>query len=148
MSFFEFRRVAEGYARYRPYYHPVVVDKIREHIKLQGKLASALDVGCGTGLSTVALKEIAGEVEGVDGSAEMIAVAEQQDHTGITYRQAPAEQLPFDDARFDLITVCGAINWIDRSRFFSQAHRVLRGPRLARHLRRLCRRSDARIGCL
>ena len=50
---------AERYHRARPYFHPVVVEKIREHLQIEGPVASALDVGCGTGQSSVALRAIA-----------------------------------------------------------------------------------------
>ena len=72
MSFFTFHRVAEGYAHSRPAYHPIIMKKIREHVNLHGKFNDALDIGCGTGLSTVALKEIADQVTGTDDSHEMI----------------------------------------------------------------------------
>jgi SAM-dependent methyltransferase len=126
MGFFTFHRVAEGYAHSRPHYHPIIMNKIRKYIKLNGKFNDALDVGCGTGLSTIALKEIAGHITGTDNSAEMIAVAQAQNHENITYYHAPAEQLPFAQQSFDIITVCGAINWIDRARFFPEAKRVLK----------------------
>lgn len=126
MSFFTFQRVAEGYATHRPYYHPLIMQKIRAQLKLEGKVKNALDVGCGTGLSTVALKEIAEHVIGTDSSQEMIAVANAHHDDQITYYHAPAEQLPFDNKSFDLITVCGAINWINRAQFFPEAYRVLK----------------------
>lgn len=126
MSFFSFQRVAEGYANHRPYYHPLIMDKVRRQLDLKDKYNDALDVGCGTGLSTVALKELAHNVTGIDGSEEMIVVANEYGGEQITYRHAPAEELPFDEDSFDLITVCGAINWIDRVRFFPEAKRVLR----------------------
>jgi SAM-dependent methyltransferase len=123
MSFFKFQRVAEGYATHRPYYHPLIMQKIRERV---GPVSHALDVGCGSGLSTVALRALADHVVGIDGSAEMIAAAQAHNTDDqITYRQSPAEQLPFANSTFELITVCGAINWIDRSRFFPEARRVL-----------------------
>jgi SAM-dependent methyltransferase len=127
MSFFTFQRVAEGYATHRPYYHPLIMQKIRARLGLDGPLSRALDVGCGTGLSTVALRMLADHVTGTDNSAEMIAVAKARNTDDrITYREAPAEQLPFADGTFDLITVCGAINWIDRTRFLPEARRVLK----------------------
>ncbi|MFC1975207.1 class I SAM-dependent methyltransferase [Chloroflexota bacterium] len=126
MSFFAFQRVAEGYANHRPYYHPLVMNKIRQQLNLKDKFSRALDVGCGTGLSTIALKELAGDVIGTDGSKEMIAVANAYRDEQITYQHAPAEELPFDEQSFDLITVCGAINWIDRTRFFPEAKRILK----------------------
>lgn len=125
MSFFAFQRVAIGYAKHRPYYHPVVMNSVRQQLNLKGKFGNALDVGCGTGLSTIALKELADNVTGIDGSEEMIAVANANRDEQIIYHHASAERLPFDEGSFDLITVCGAINWIDRALFFPETKRVL-----------------------
>lgn len=126
MSFFDIQRVAEGYAKHRPYYHPIVMDKVRQHLNFYEKFDNALDVGCGTGLSTIALTELAEDITGIDNSEEMIAVANTNRDEHISYHHAPAEELPFDDDTFDLIAVCGAINWIDRTRFFPEAKRVLK----------------------
>ncbi len=126
MTFFSFQRVAEGYASHRPYYHPLVMAKIRTHLELKGRVDKALDVGCGTGLSTTALREVADHVVGTDSSAAMISVATGTDQDDIVFQCAPAEQLRFPDASFDIVTVCGAINWIDRGRFLPEARRVLK----------------------
>ncbi|MEZ4861172.1 MAG: class I SAM-dependent methyltransferase [Caldilineaceae bacterium] len=125
MNFFSFKRVAEGYATHRPYYHPIIMAKIGHRLGRRDKLDQALDVGCGTGLSTVALQALAHHVVGVDSSAAMIDVAHQHDQAGLTFYCAPAEELPFAAQSFNLLTVCGAINWIDRSRFLPEAQRVL-----------------------
>jgi ubiquinone/menaquinone biosynthesis C-methylase UbiE len=81
-------------------------------------------VGCGTGLSTVALKEIADHIIGVDNSAQMIALAPRDSQ--IEYFVAPAEKLPVKADYFDLMTISSAFHWIDRGRFFAEARRVLR----------------------
>jgi SAM-dependent methyltransferase len=127
MSFFTFHRVAEGYATHRPYFHPLIMQKIRDQLGLSGPVPYALDVGCGSGLSTRALRELTDHVTAIDNAAEMAVVAQAQcSGAGITYSQALAENLPFADGMFDLITVCGAINWIDRTQFLPAARRVLK----------------------
>lgn len=83
---------------------------------------SALDVGCGTGLSTIALKEIAARVVGVDSSTEMIALARRDPAIG--YQVANAEHLPFEDRQFDLVTVSQAIHWFGMNKFLPEAGRV------------------------
>ena len=120
---FGHNRIARGYTTARPHFHPEVVRRIGEHIR-GGHLERALDVGCGTGLSTAPLAVIARQVIGVDAALDMIAAAAPA--PGVRYLAASAEELPFADNTFDLITVCGAINWIDRQRFLPQAGRLLR----------------------
>jgi len=124
-NFFSHDSVALRYARYRPYFHPLVIEKIKSHLGLKNPVGVALDVGCGTGQSTVALKEIAVKVIGVDISNEMLEVAEQK--PGIEYIQSSAEDLSmFDDGSFDLVTTSMAIHWFDHKRFLFEANRGLK----------------------
>lgn len=124
MNYFEYRSVAERYARYRPYFHPLVIEKIRDYLKIETPVPLALDVGCGPGQSTVALKEIADVVLGMDLSAGMLGVADKR--PGIHYVQSPAERLPIRSISADLITTSLAFHWFDPERFFEEARRVLK----------------------
>jgi SAM-dependent methyltransferase len=100
------------------------VARIQQRLSLAWPVPRALDVACGTGLSTLALKPVAREIVGVDISQEMIRLAPLDPQ--ITYVVAPAEALPFPDAHFDLLTVCAALHWLDARVFFREARRVLR----------------------
>lgn len=122
-NYFAREEVAERYARGRPYFHPAVIDRIARSLCLREPLSAALDVACGTGKSTVALTEIASRVVGADSSAGMLAHAET--HERVEYVEATAEDLPFEDESFDLVTVASAFHWFDRERFLSEARRVL-----------------------
>jgi SAM-dependent methyltransferase len=122
MSFFGTSQVAKGYAKNRPYFHPEVIRKIKNFISIDRKIRKALDVGCGAGLSTLALLEIADKVTGVDSSEAMVGSAIE--HEDIQYFNYPAENLPFDE-EFGLITLAGAINWVDRTKFFAEAKKIL-----------------------
>jgi SAM-dependent methyltransferase len=88
------------------------------------RVERALDVACGTAMSTRALSEIAAFVTGADRSAEMLAVAHAVE--GLAFVQSAAEVLPYRDASFDAITVCSGVHWFDQPRFFAEARRVLR----------------------
>jgi ubiquinone/menaquinone biosynthesis C-methylase UbiE len=69
-----------------------------------------LDVGCGTGTLAVAAARRAGragQVTAVDVSPEMLARARRKADKArvrIDFREAPAQALPFQDSRFDLVT--------------------------------------------
>lgn len=124
MNFFSSKTAAERYTEGRPYFHPLVIEQIRTFLSLTKPVARAVDVGCGTGLSTIALKEIAREIVGVDASPEMIALAERD--ARIEYRVADALSLPFGESGFDLMTLCSAFHWLEREKFLREAGRVLR----------------------
>ena len=123
VNFFTQKTAAERYARGRPYFHPQVLCKIKDFLGLDGMVERALDIGCGTGQSTVALLEVAREIIGVDGSAEMLAVAPT--HPRILYLCAPAEEIPLESGSFDLVTVACAFHWFDRDRCLAEIRRLL-----------------------
>lgn len=124
MNFFAPKTAAERYAQGRPDVHRHSIDQIRDYLRLQGKVDKALDIACGTGLSTKALLDIAQHVYGTDISPEMLHFAPYKDK--IRYSLAPAEQQPFADNTFDLITVSSGVHWFDIERFIPEARRILK----------------------
>ena len=123
MNFFSYRSAAERYARGRPYFHPQVISRISTFLSLSEPVARAIDVGCGTGLSSVALQAVAESVVGVDISAEMITLAPSL--PDLAYVVSPAERLPLIADAFDLMTVSQAFHWMRRTEFLAEARRVL-----------------------
>jgi arsenite methyltransferase len=96
-----------------------------------------LDLGSGSGMDVfVAAVAVGpqGSVIGVDITPEQLAKAERlrrDDH--VTFRHARIEELPFDDASFDVVISNGVVNLsADKPAVFAEAARVLRpGGRLA-----------------
>jgi ubiquinone/menaquinone biosynthesis C-methylase UbiE len=87
-----------------------------------------LDVGCGTGRLAAALAErAAARVWGVDGSAEMVAVARETLPAGVGVRQGDAERLPFRDGWFDRVTMSLVLHLVDRPLALAEARRVVPG---------------------
>jgi ubiquinone/menaquinone biosynthesis C-methylase UbiE len=123
-NYFGSTTAAERYAKGRPRFHAFVIERIRKFLALDKPLKLALDVGCGTGLSSAALKNISERVVGVDVSAEMLNQTTKT--RGVEYLLASAEALPFGDRQFDLITISQAIHWVDKQKFFAEADRVLK----------------------
>ena len=70
---------------------------------------AVLDVGCGTGSLAIEAKRrvgASGAVCAIDASPEMLAGADRKARkagTEVLFSQAPAQALPFPDARFDVI---------------------------------------------
>jgi ubiquinone/menaquinone biosynthesis C-methylase UbiE len=115
---------AARYAAHRPRAQERVLALLAGWLGPELPVARALDVGCGTGHSTVALLPYAREIVGIDPSSEMLWQAER--HPQIAYRKGYAEALPFPAATFDLLTVSAAYHWFDHRRFLAEAVRVLR----------------------
>lgn len=124
MNYFDPLQAAERYAKGRPHFHHIVIEKMRTSLRVETKIKRALDIACGTGLSTHPLLCIADEVYGTDTSAGMLEHALSKDR--IHYSAAPAEKQNFQDAFFDLLTVSSGIHWFAVEDFLHEANRLLR----------------------
>jgi ubiquinone/menaquinone biosynthesis C-methylase UbiE len=124
MNYFNPKTAAERYSKGRPAFHSNTIKHIKDYLHLDKKLNNALDIACGTGLSAKALLEIATNVYGTDTSQEMLNFALQSDK--IHYSIASAEQQPFSNNTFDLITVSSGVHWFDIDKFLIEANRLLK----------------------
>ncbi len=114
--------VGTRYTRGRPYHHPRALQRILAMLDVT-RVECALDVACGTGMSTRALMDVAATVIGADRSPEMLASAVGA--VDANFVRTAAEQLPFADRAFDAVTVCSGLHWFDQPRFFAEVHRLL-----------------------
>ncbi len=125
MNLFADPDAAVRYARGRPYFHPLVMERLRPIIAPVGRLSHGLDIGCGTGQSSVALADLVEDVLGIDSAEAMIERAEA--HPRVRYLTAAAESVPVPDDSIDAITTALAFHWFDRPRFLREVMRTL-GP--------------------
>ncbi len=125
MGVFGSPEMVDGYTRARPPVHPYVLELVRERLGLTMPLARALDVGCGTGLSTSPLRGIAGFCIGLDPIEAMVHGSPAR-AVGVRFATARAEALPVRSAFVDVVTAAGSLNYADLDAFFPEAARVLR----------------------
>jgi SAM-dependent methyltransferase len=123
-NYFEHQLAAERYAAARPYIHPTALAKFCELSDITVPVDEALDVGCGTGQSSIALTKLARHVVGIDPSEHMLAGCAP--HLQVEYKRSAAEQLPVADGAVHLITVAQAFHWLDQDAFLAEARRVLK----------------------
>jgi SAM-dependent methyltransferase len=69
-NYFAHESAADRYAQGRPYYHPLVIERLVKFTRI-ARFAHALDVACGAGQSTRALAAVADRVDAIDVSAPM-----------------------------------------------------------------------------
>lgn len=65
---------------------------------------SVLDVACGSGYVSAAVRELSANPTGIDFSAKMVATAKKM-FPDISFLQGNAQTLPFDDATYDRVLV-------------------------------------------
>ena len=87
---------------------------------------SVLDVACGPGYVSAAVKKLGANPTGIDFSRKMVAIARSM-FPGVTFREGDAQQLPFADASFDRVLMnFGLLHLSQPKKACAEAFRVLR----------------------
>lgn len=127
-----FTGLADAYARFRPSYAPAAVDWLLEGVSPP---ARALDVGCGTGISSRLLAARGARVIAIDPNNDMLEQARQArvpEGGAIEWRLGTAEDTGLPRASRDVVLCAQAFHWFDGPRALKELHRVLlAGGRLA-----------------
>ena len=114
-----FSQQAEAYALYRPAYPEELFAYILSFVT---KKEVAWDCATGNGQSALPLSQYFKKVIASDISEKQLEQAAKKDN--IEYIVCSAEQTPFPDNSFDLITVSQAYHWLDWEKFYAEATRV------------------------
>ncbi len=118
-------RIAEGYAKDRPYLHPQVIEIVQKDLGLDKKILKGLDIGCGAGLSSKALKTICEYVTGTDISPEMVRIAKAMcNEEKFSFYVCKAEEIASDTV-YDIATAAGVVNWVDQKAFLKNTNHIL-----------------------
>jgi SAM-dependent methyltransferase len=120
----DFDTLAPEYERYRTSYSDALFDAIIAYAgPLNGR--RALDLACGTGLSTRGLVARGVSVTGIDIAPNMLDVARRSGLEAAAFYEARAEALPFADESFAIVTCGQAFHWFDGPRVLKEIARVL-----------------------
>jgi ubiquinone/menaquinone biosynthesis C-methylase UbiE len=97
----------QGWAHFAPL-EAVTTPTAALLVKFAGVRADqhVLDVGCGTGVVAITATRLGARVSGVDLTPELLARAKENSQIAeveIDWREGDVEQLPFDDAGFDVV---------------------------------------------
>ncbi len=93
---------ARHYDAYRPPLHDIILNKCM----LSHHFENGLDIGCGTGKSTQALKKYCKTVIGLDPSKSMLRKTTPM--IGISYEYFDGKHLNFPTKTFDVVTLAGS----------------------------------------
>lgn len=124
-----FDSVVEHYAVERermPYFQA----QLRLMLEMLGpRQGRVLSIGCAAGGEFAALRERECPIVGVDYSLQMLQLAQKRfvAHEGVTLARADAENLPFPDASFDIVTCLGVLEYLPAyENAVREAHRVIK----------------------
>jgi SAM-dependent methyltransferase len=94
--------------------------------------ALVVDLGCGTGLSTLLWADVAAQVVGVEPNDDMRQAAERRrarerpDATNVRFVGATAQQTGLPDACADIVTASQAFHWMEPTATLGEIGRILR----------------------
>jgi SAM-dependent methyltransferase len=118
-----FDSVAELYDDVRPHYPDDLYDAIAAVAAIDG--ADVLDLAAGTGIATRALSSRGGRVTALEPGEPMLRRLRAMSPK-VPVVVARAEQIPFRDNAFDLVTCATAWHWLDAAETLAELRRVLR----------------------
>jgi len=112
-----------------PHFRPENQQKVRavlENIQKTKQYKSLLDIGCGTGFIINLSHDLFPEIHGVDVTQAMLDRVDTS-HGNITLHNSSAENLPFHDKYFDLVTAYAFIHHVqDYRKILQEVFRVLK----------------------
>ncbi|MBT6204905.1 MAG: methyltransferase domain-containing protein [Alphaproteobacteria bacterium] len=121
-----FDGLSDDYDRYRPRYAQASLNRM---FARTGPVNTILDLGCGTGILTRALKPMVPQalVIGADPGSDMLDQAAVVDGGGgIDWLNCRAEELAVGENSLCLMTAAQAAHWFDRPAFYEECVRTLR----------------------
>ncbi len=125
-----FSGFADRYDAYRPQPPTVLLDILTQLARV-ARPRRVVDLGSGTGLSTLIWSPRADEVIGVEPNADMRQKAEartaaQPDARNVRYIDAVSSQTGLPDASADIVTCSQSLHWMDPQPTFAEVARILR----------------------
>lgn len=121
---------AVSYDRARPTPPPILLDILTQLIGIPNP-DLVVDLGCGTGLSTMLWGERARHVVGIEPNADMRAQAirkleQGQQKAEIEYRGGVANQTGLADNSADIVTCSQSFHWMEPTSTLAEIARILR----------------------
>lgn len=107
------------YSAFRPALHFKILNKCLEKDE---SFSLGLDVGCGTGQSSIALTSFCEKVIGVEPSKAMLQKTIQ--HPQVKYQHSDKKHFDFSDDYFDIITFAGSLYYVKSQSLLDEVIRV------------------------
>lgn len=112
---------AHAYAKGRRGHSPLAYEILKSYVDSE---KSVLDIGCGTGISTLPLLELFHEVRGCDIDSRLLEVAIQKNPT--IFDLADAHHLPYSNETFDVVTAFSSFVWFCDNQAAKEIYRTLK----------------------
>lgn len=119
-----FTGFADVYESARPQMPEYAIKVVCDY--LERKPGLVVDLGCGTGLSTVPWKDVAERVIGIEPSGDMFRVASQKAGENTSFIQAYSADTTLPDSCADAVICSQSFHWMEPFSTLQEANRILR----------------------
>ena len=124
-NFEQWSSLSDTYHNTRPIPPAAIINIILSW--LQAEPNTVVDVGCGTGLSTLIWNNFAGQIVGIEPNDDMREAAERNIHADhIIFQKGVSNETNLPSSCADVITVSQAFHWMDIDSTLSEFFRVLK----------------------
>ncbi len=117
--------VANHYSSYRPPLHRLILARV---LSERESFSDGLDIGCGTGRSSVALAKYCRHVHGLEPAQSMLDQAVPHDR--VTYLCGAGERILLAANSVDVVTFAGSLYYTKSAALVAELERVCRRPAL------------------
>lgn len=119
-----FRGFAEVYDQARPTVPRYPVEVVRRYLGRDPE--TVVDLGCGTGLSTLVWEAVSDRVIGVEPSGDMLAVAQEKRREKLEFRQAFANETGLTAECADAVICSQSFHWMEPVSTLREVNRILK----------------------
>ena len=117
--------LSEKYHSIRPAPPDVIIKVILSWLRKEPD--TVVDVGCGTGLSSIIWKDIAGSIVGIEPNDDMRSTAEHNySFNNLVFLKAVSNETTLPSDYADIITVSQAFHWMDIDSSLLEFYRILK----------------------
>jgi ubiquinone/menaquinone biosynthesis C-methylase UbiE len=122
-----FQKGGKNYQASRREYPKQIIDWIVKEVELN-KSSKILDIGCGTGKSTLPFAKLGYTIKGIDRSENMIGEAKKasRKYKNASYRIGSFENMKISDNSFDVVLAGTAFHWLNPEIRCKKIHSVLK----------------------
>ncbi|MBQ8209592.1 MAG: methyltransferase domain-containing protein [Clostridia bacterium] len=120
-----FTGFSDTYDAARPAMPVFPVEVIEKYLGRQAE--NVIDLGCGTGLSTLVWKNRCDNAIGVEPSDDMRKEAEKKQGGNICFMKGYSHEIPVGDAFADAVVCSQSFHWMEPVATFKEVSRVLKG---------------------
>lgn len=119
-----FSGFADIYDQARPQIPEYPIEIITKYLNKKADIV--VDLGCGTGLSTVAWKNHCNVVIGIEPNDDMLSVAKKKEDATVSFKKAFAHETGLDSSCADAVICSQSFHWMDPELTLAEVNRILK----------------------